>query len=561
MRKWFLIALLGVFAVLPALAQEQSGKSADESATAKTSENTALTPAADSGASSIAPVRSNIFAVPMPPRATPFPPAPAAAGVGASIGQLTPKIEVAILYQYVNFNPGDPFNNFNSHGGTGELVYNPTPWLGLVAQGGAYDFKRDLTPISTAANASSTEGGFATGLFGPRLYLRHFDHFVPFAEFLIGFANAGGSVTQNVNSQYTFALAAGGGVDLVLWKNFAWRVAELDYLMTNFDGPGVGANARQNNFRAGTGVVLRFGFAAPPPPPNHPPVAACSASPTSVFAGSGDSVQIHVNASDPDNDQLTYSYTATGGSVSGTGADGRWSSSGLAVGTYTVNAKVDDGKGGTATCAADIAVQTPPNHPPTISCTTDRSPILPGERTGVTSVASDPDGDPLTYSYTASGGQIIGSGPKVQFDSTGLSAGSYTVKCSVSDGRGGNADASTNVDVQQPPPPPQATKVGDCGYTKPGASRFDNLCKRVGDDVALRLKNDPNAKVVIVGFADPKEPKAAKLAAARADLAKKYLGEKGIDASRVSTRVGEATGTGKDNRRVDFIFVPEGATY
>jgi outer membrane protein OmpA-like peptidoglycan-associated protein len=106
--------------------------------------------------------------------------------------------------------------------------------------------------------------------------------------------------------------------------------------------------------------------------------------------------------------------------------------------------------------------------------------------------------------------------------------------------------------------------VGDCGYTKVAASRFDNACKRVGDDVALRLKNEPNSKLVIVGFADPKEPKAAKLAETRAELAKKYLGEKGIDASRISTRAGTAStekGMEKDNRRVDFVFVPEGARY
>ena len=564
MRKWFTIVLLGVFAALPAMAQEQQGKTTDSgaSATAASASGSAAGAAAESSAPSVAP-SSNIFAIPMPPRATPFPAQPSAlAGLGEASAQVTPRIEVAVMYQYVNFVPGDPFNNFNSNGITGEFEYNANNWLGLVAQGGPYEFRRNLTPVSSLPTAYSTTGGFATGLFGPRLNFRKFDHFVPFGELLIGFANAGGSVTQNNGSQYTFALAAGGGVDLVLWKHFAWRIAELDYLMTNFTGPGVGAEARQNNFRAGTGVVLRFGFPGPPPPPNHPPVAACSASPTSVFEGSGDSVQVHVNASDPDNDPLTYSYTATAGTVSGTGPDARWSSTGLAVGTYTVNAKVDDGKGGTATCAADIAVQPRPNRPPTISCSTDRSPILPGERTGITSVASDPDGDPLTYSYSTTGGQIVGSGPKVQFDSTGLSAGSYTVTCSVSDGRGGNASATTNVDVQQPPPPPQATKVGDCGYTKPGASRFDNLCKRVGDDVALRLKNDPNAKVVIVGFADPKEPHAAKLAATRAELAKKYLGEKGIDASRVSTRTGEAAkGPEKENRRVDFIFVPEGATY
>ena len=145
-----------------------------------------------------------------------------------------------------------------------------------------------------------------------------------------------------------------------------------------------------------------------------------------------------------------------------------------------------------------------------------------------------------------------------------MQAGSYTVKCSVSDGRGGTADASTNVDVQQPPPPPQATKVGDCSYGKPGSSRVDNVCKRVLDDVALRLKNDPNAKLVITGYADRHEPKAAKLADTRADLPRKYLGEKGIDASRVTTRTGTAStekGAEKENRRVDFTFVPEGATY
>jgi len=60
-------------------------------------------------------------------------------------------------------------------------------------------------------------------------------------------------------------------------------------------------------------------------------VAACSVSPASVYAGSGDSVAVHVNASDPDNDLLTYSYTATGGAVEGTGPEARWNSSAWAL--------------------------------------------------------------------------------------------------------------------------------------------------------------------------------------------------------------------------------------
>ena len=73
----------------------------------------------------------------------------------------------------------------------------------------------------------------------------------------------------------------------------------------------------------------------------------------------------------------------------------------LAVGTYTVTAKVDDGKGGTASCTADIAVQEKPHHPPTISCSANPSTIQPGEKSTITSTASSPDNLDLTYSYSA----------------------------------------------------------------------------------------------------------------------------------------------------------------
>ena len=551
MRKWCAVAAIGALCALPLFAQQK-----DENAAKPVTD--AATEASASPESS-APATLGIFALPAAPKATPFPGPQAAAKTVKDTrapGQLVPKWELNAGYSFLNANPGDPYSNFDGHGGTGGVAYNVNRYLGLVAELGGYRFQRDV-------NGDAFRGAVTSYLFGPRLNLRRFDHFVPFGEFLFGAAHTDSGFTGS-NSQNTFALAAGGGVDVVLAKWVAWRFAQIDYLMTNFSGANVNPNARQNNLRLGSGVVFRFGIPNPPPPPNHPPVAACSATPTSVYAGSNDAIAVHVNASDPDNDTLTYAYTATGGTVEGNGPDARFNTSGLAEGTYTVNAKVDDGKGGTASCATDVTVAKKPNQPPTISCATDRSPIMPGERTGITSTASDPDGDPLTYSYSSTGGQVTGDGAKAQFDSTGLAPGSYTVKCSVSDGKGGTADSSTNVDVQQPPPPPQAAKAGDCGYNKAGASRFDNACKRVGDDVALRLKNDPNAKLVIVGYADGKEPKAAKLAQTRADLAKKYIVEKGVDASRISTRTGEGSkekGQEKANRRVDFVVVPEGATY
>jgi outer membrane protein OmpA-like peptidoglycan-associated protein len=116
--------------------------------------------------------------------------------------------------------------------------------------------------------------------------------------------------------------------------------------------------------------------------------------------------------------------------------------------------------------------------------------------------------------------------------------------------------------VQQPPAPPQASKISDCSFPL-NSARVDNVCKRVLDDAAVRLQSDPKAKIVLVGFADPKEPASGKLAERRADAAKKYLaGKQGVDRLRVETR--SSTGTadaGKENRRVDVVLVPDGATY
>ncbi len=561
MRKWCVTVAMGALLALPMCAQQ---KDADAANTSKYSKEAGSSTA---GEFNIAPASRNLFAMPAPSPAKPadiFSDWDNNPWNRKAWGLLTPKWELAGVFSYINFNPGDGFRNWNNLGATGSVAYNVNKWLGLTAEVGGYHFKRDIVDSSTGTPVQTTaSGGLQSYLFGPRLNWRKFEHFVPFGEFLVGGIHGGSQVTGDT-SQSTFGLAVGGGVDVILHKYIAWRFVQADYLLSNFSGTNLNASARQNNFRVGTGVVLRWGYPPAPPKPNHPPIAACSASQPSVFQGTTDPVAIHVNASDADNDPLTYSYTATGGTVDGSGPDVRWNPSGLAIGNYTINAKVDDGRGGTATCATDVAVAKRPNTPPVISCAPERNPIIAGERVAIISKASDPDGDPLTYSYATTGGQISGNTETAQFDSTGLAAGSYTVTCTADDGRGGRTSATTTVDVQQPAPPPQAAKVGDCGYTKFGASRFDNACKRVGDDVALRLRGDPNAKLVIVGFADPKEPKAAKLATTRAELAKKYLGEKGIDASRVSTRAGSAStekGSEKANRRVDFVIVPEGATF
>jgi flagellar motor protein MotB len=74
------------------------------------------------------------------------------------------------------------------------------------------------------------------------------------------------------------------------------------------------------------------------------------------------------------------------------------------------------------------------------------------------------------------------------------------------------------------------------------------------------LQSEPRASAVIIGYSDPKERQPEKVAGDRATNAVKYLGEKGIDPSRVATGSGQA-GADRQNRRIDVIWVPEGATY
>ncbi len=546
MRNWCAAFVMSALLALPLCAQQKNGGAGGETtnAAAAAEKSAASGKAAESNKSVAA---KGIFALPATPRPAPFPGSAATADTRPP-GLLVPRYELAGMYDYINFAPGDPFANFNNHGGSGSFTYNASRWIGLTGEVGSYTSNRNVFPLT--GNNNLVQGGIISYLFGPRLNLRKFDHFVPFGEFLAGAARGNGQITGGAD-QNAFALAAGGGVDVVLTKNLAWRFAQLDYLLTSFSGPAVGATGRQNSFRAGTGLVFRFGIPNPAPPPNHPPVAACSVSPASVYAGSGDSVAVHVNASDPDNDPLTYSYTATAGTVEGKGPEARWNSTGVSVGSYTVNVKVDDGKGGSASCAADIKVEEKPNHPPTATLSVERSPILPGERTGVTCNGSDPDNDPLTYSYTTTGGQIVGSGSNVQFDATGLKPGSYDVKCMVDDGRGGTADASGDVEVKEPPqikqleaklalhsiyfPTAQPTVAKPSGGLLPSQqATLDELASNYKQYLTFK----PDAHLILEGQADIRGAKDynVKLSERRVDRTKSYLVEKGVPADHLETR-------------------------
>ena len=439
---------------------------------------------------------------------------------------------------------------FNWHGLTGSLAGNINRWFSLVGDFGAYRIK-DLPP--------SISGSAYTYLFGPQ-FSRRSQHWTPFVHALFGGATLSDiqvSTTPSPSAFFnrsfsanSFATALGGGVDVNFNKHIGARLFQAEYLMTRFTD---GNDNKQNNLRASAGLVLHFGGNPPPPPPNHPPTVTLTANPTSVIAGSNDAVALQAKCTDPDNDPLNYKWTATGGAIEGTGAETRWNSNGVKEGTYTVTVICDDGRGGTDTKTADITVAPKPNQPPVIaSCLADPGTIEEGKTSTVTTEASDPDNDPLSYSYTTSGGKVTGSGKSVQFDSTGVAPGTYTVNCLVSDGRGGEAKANTTIKVNQSAIEKRLAlhsiyfQTARPTEADPNGGLLDSQAatlNALATDFKQYLTTHPNVHLILQGHADPRGGAEynQKLSQRRVDRTKSHLVQQGVPDSAI-----EAQGLGEE---------------
>jgi outer membrane protein OmpA-like peptidoglycan-associated protein len=263
----------------------------------------------------------------------------------------------------------------------------------------------------------------------------------------------------------------------------------------------------------------------------------------------------------------TYSWTADGGTISGTSNVANIDTKNAAPGTYTAKGHITEGDkpGETADCSAQYTVKA--FEPPTISCSANPSTVAPGDSATITATGVSPQNRPLTYSYSASAGSIAGTTSTATLSTAGAAPGTITVTCNVVDDKGQTASATTSVTVNAPPPPPPPSVSSLCSVNferdKRRPTRVDNEGKACLDDVALKLQSASDAKLAVVGNSATTEQKGRKGAEVGANLAtdramntKDYLvKEKGIDASRISVY----TGT-QDAKTVTTTLIPAGAT-
>jgi len=332
---------------------------------------------------------------------------------------------------------------------------------------------------------------------------------------------------------------------------------------TNVNVPGRGLVVVPGTTRAATSAGFPLGFEPSSDPygfgfqffaghrnkrepsilPNQPPTASLAASATTItmpcpegsHSKSGScpttastTVGLTTTASDPDGDTLLYTYTVTGGRITGEGTSVSWDLSGVGPGTYTASVEVDDGCGCITSSTTTVTIANCGDCEPNVVCPTITSscPDAVDPGTPITFTANVGPGTPpaSTYNWTVSAGTITsGQGTtSITVSTDNLSGTSVTASLEVGglDPSCGRTTSCTTQIKTKPTPPHKFDEYGNIRFNDEKA-RLDNF--------AIQLQNEPSARGVIVGYGSCDAEGMT-----RANRAKDYLvNTRGIDASRI----------------------------
>ena len=295
---------------------------------------------------------------------------------------------------------------------------------------------------------------------------------------------------------------------------------------------------------------------------NVPPTVSVSASSASITlpcpegtssntctASASRSVDLTASAADADNDTLLYTWSVTGGKLTGEGKGVSWDLSGANSGTYTASVEVNDGNSHTANSSTTVTIAVctecvrpkPPCPTVSVSCPSDvdqGSPITYSASAGDASV---------TYNWSVSAGTISGGQgtSSITVDTAGLGGQTVTATVELS-GLDPSCSRTASCSTSIRSPAPIATKFDEYGNIK-----FNDEKARL-DNYAIQLQNAPGSQGYIVAYGT-----CAGEAQARADRAKDYLvNTRGMDAGRLMT----VDGGCRSDLAVQLWVVPTGAT-
>jgi outer membrane protein OmpA-like peptidoglycan-associated protein len=298
------------------------------------------------------------------------------------------------------------------------------------------------------------------------------------------------------------------------------------------------------------------------------PAANCSVQPGEVIVGEPVTATVKVSNFNPKH-ALAYIWNPIdgGGKVIGKDAVAQIETTDAAPGNYTIAAHVTDAKAkknNEASCTVDFIVKpAPPKNPPSISIAANPRSVQAGGTVNLSASCTSPDGVPVTIStWKSAAGTVSGTGASATLNTDGAAPGSITVSAACTDSRGLDAQASTEVTVENPPPPPPSapaptpeikavearlalksiyfpTSMPPVEDPNAGliASQRQTLIS-LAADFKIYLASKPDARLLLVGHADPRGRTKfdQQLSERRAARVKSFLVEQGVPVANIDTQ-------------------------
>ena len=444
----------------------------------------------------------------------------------------------------------------NPRGAGLSATYNFNRWFGLTL-----DTSTHWGSGEKGLGGRIDDAAFSNLSFGPKITFRS-AHFSPFLEALVGDHRLMPDAFHDIDK---IGFMAGGGLDLNVSRHFALRLFRADYVHSSYRyGPKATTPTTDlSGARLQAGVVFMFGG---DDRPVTSPRADCTTQPTEVFAG--EPVTVSANGSDFDpRRSVKYNWSGHDVKVAGTESSTKVDTTGLQPGPYGVTANLSDGsKNGNASCNAKFTVKTP--NPPVISCSPDHGSLPAGGTATITSIASSPDGRPLTYSYTTSAGDITGNNSSATLNSRGAQPGAINVTCNVSDDRNpalaSSATTTVNIEAAVPVRSPEIVAIEKrlaihsvyFATARPSIENPDGglltsqekTLTTLANDFHTYLQTKPDARLTLTGHADPRgsEEYNQALSQRRVDRTRQFLVQQGIPDANIETKA-----QGKDQNLTD----------
>lgn len=161
----------------------------------------------------------------------------------------------------------------------------------------------------------------------------------------------------------------------------------------------------------------------------------------------GDSTTVFSKTFDQDSNNFTWTWSATGGTISGSGATVKWIAP-TTAGNFEIKLIVADESGNRDTATVILKAVAEINEAPQISeIQKSVAYVAPSGAVALTAIATDPNGAPLTYAWSANGGTVSGTGPAVTWTAP-ATQGIFQINVIVSDDAGLSAQASTSILVK-----------------------------------------------------------------------------------------------------------------